>query len=148
MYNFWQFLHVTAAVTWVGAGILSLVLSLRLTVATDNPIAAPANGLVQKTAVPLFMAASLSTLITGLILAFGWIGFGPLWIKIGLGGIVFSLVMGWGYHRPHGAKIESAIQERGPSDPSVLALIRQGNVVSIVEIAILIFVIWAMVTKP
>ena len=127
---------------------MTLFLSLRLGAAKDNPIAGPATGLMAQTAVPLFMMASLSTLITGLILAFGWIGFEPLWIKIGLGGIILSLVMGFGYHRPHGAKLQAAMQESGPADAGVQALVRQGNIVAVIETLVLVFVIWAMVAKP
>ena len=148
MYEFWQFLHVTAATVWIGGSVLFLFLSLRFGAARDNPIAGPATGLMAKTSVPVFAVASLMTLVTGLIMAFGWVGFEALWIKIGLGGIILSIIMGFGYHRPHGAKLEAAMQERGPSDPGVQALVRRGNLVSVVELAILIFVIWAMVAKP
>ena len=148
MYNFWQFLHVTSATVWVGGSILALFLSFRLAAARDNPVAGPATGLMAKTSVPLFAISSLLTLITGLVLAFGWVTFEPLWIKIGLAGVIVSIVMGFGYHRPHGAKLEAAMQERGPNDASVQALVRQGNMVAVVELAFLIVVVWAMVAKP
>jgi hypothetical protein len=148
VYEFWQFLHVTAATVWIGGSVLFVFLSFRFSAARDNPIAGPATGLMAKTSVPVFAVASLSTLVTGLIMAFGWVGFEALWIKIGLGGVILSIVMGFGYHRPHGAKLEAAMQERGPGDSYVQALIRQGNLVSVVELVILVFVIWAMVTKP
>ena len=148
MYNFWQFLHVSLATIWVGGSIMFLFLAMRFGTLRENPIAGPATGLIAKTAVPLFVVASLGTLVTGLIMAFGWVGFGPLWIKIGLAGVIVSLVMGFGYHRPHGAKLEAAMQERGPADPSVQAMVRQTNMVSIAELAFLMVVIWAMVAKP
>ncbi len=148
MYDFFQFLHVLSAVTWVGAAVLALFLSLRLGAQRDNPIAGPAAGLMEKTAVPVFIVASLGTLVTGLILAFGWIGFGPLWIKIGLGGVILSIVVGFGYFKPHGEKVGAAMQERGPNDPSVLAMIRQANLVSMAELVVFAVVIWAMVAKP
>lgn len=148
MYDFWQFLHVTSAVTWVGAAILALFLSFRLGVAKDDPAAFSASRILETTSVPLFIVASLATLVTGLIMAFGWIGFGPLWIKIGLGGIVVSLIMGFGYFKPQIEKLEVAISERGPMDPGVQAKIRQMNIVSAAELVVLLIVIWAMVTKP
>ena len=148
MYNFWQFLHVTSAVVWVGSAILVLFLSLRLGAAKDNPIAVPAMRLLETTAVPLFILVSLSTLVTGLVMAFGWVGFGPLWIKIGLGGIAISLIMGFGYFKPLVEKLDAAVKEHGPEDSRVQALVRQNDIMSAVEVVVLLVVIWAMVAKP
>ena len=147
MYNFWQFLHVTSAIVWVGAASLALFLSFRLTSISD-PVASKAASLLESKSVPLFMVVSLSTLVTGLIMAFGWVGFGPLWIKIGLGGIVISLVLGFGYFKPHIEKLNVLLEERGPEDPAIRALVRQSNMVAAVELAIFLLVVWAMVTKP
>ncbi len=127
---------------------MALFLTFRLQAQNENPMAGPATGLMMKTSVPLFAIASLTTLVTGLILAFGWVTFGPLWIKLGLAGVIVSIVMGFGYHRPHGAKVEAAMQARGPNDEGVKALLRQGNMVAVAELLFLIFVVWAMVAKP
>lgn len=148
MYNFWQFIHVASAITWVGGGVMTLFLTLRWRAATADPMAGPATGLMAQTGVPLFATASLATLVTGLIMAFGWTGFDPLWIKIGLAGSLITLVMGFGYHKPHDAKLNAAVQEKGPDDASVQALTRQGLVVSIIEMVILFGVVLTMVTKP
>ncbi len=148
MYDFWQFLHVTSAIVWVGGAVMTFFLSTRFTAARDNPLAGPATGLMEKTAVPLFVVASLATLVTGLVMAFGWIGFGPLWIKIGLVGIILSLVVGFAYFKPHGEKVEAAIAERGPDDAGVQAMVRQAQTVSAAELVVLAIVVWAMVVKP
>ena len=148
MYNFWQFLHVTSAVVWIGSATLVLFLSLRLGAAKGNPIAAPAMRLMETTAVPLFMIVSLSTLVTGLVMAFGWVGFGPLWIKIGLGGIAISLIMGFGYFKPLVAKLDAATREHGPEDSRVQALVRQNDIMAALELIVFLVVIWAMVAKP
>lgn len=148
MYNLFQFLHVLSAVVWVGAAVLATYLSIRLGSMRDNPVAGPAAGLMEKSAVPVFMVAAFGTLITGLILAFGWIGFEPLWIKIGLVGVILSIVVGMTYFKPHGEKLEAAMKERGPSDPSVQAMIRQATLVSMGEMVVFAIVIWAMVVKP
>jgi putative copper export protein len=147
VYDFWQFLHVTSAIVWVGAAAMALFLSVRLEAAGD-PSASTANRMVESKAVPLFMVASLATLVTGLVMAFGWIGFEPLWIKIGLGGIFLSLVIGFGYFKPRIAKLDALVAERGSEDAGVRALGRQMNVVAAVELLIFLVVVWAMVTKP
>lgn len=148
MYNFWQFLHVTSAIVWVGAAALALFLSFQLQALRGDPLATSASRLMESKSVPLFMVASLATLITGLVMAFGWTGFEPLWIKIGLGGILASLVLGFGYFKPHIAKLEVAVEERGTADPGVHAMIRQANMVASVELVIFLIVVWAMVAKP
>ena len=148
MYNLWQFLHVTSAIAWVGAAVLGLFLSFRLGAMRHNAVAAPASRLMEATAVPLYIVASLATLATGLVMAFGWVGFEPLWIKIGLGGIIISIVMGIAYFKPQVAKIDAAIEERGEADPAVQAMIRRTNFAGVIELAILLLVVWAMVVKP
>ena len=148
MYNLWQFVHVLAAVVWVGAAVLSVFLSVRLGALKDNPVAGPASGLVEKTSVPVFIVSSLGTLISGLVLAFGWVGFEPLWIKIGLGGVIISIIVGIAYFRPHGEKLEAAMEASGPDNPQVRSMIQQAQLVSIAELVVLAFVIWAMVVKP
>ena len=148
MYDFWQFLHVLFAIIWVGAAALGIFLSLRLGAMHENPVAGPASGLMEKTSVPLFMVASLGTLITGLIMAFGWVTFEPLWIKIGLGGVLLSIIVGMGYFAPHGKKLEAAIEANGPTDPSVRAMVRQAQIVSMAEMVLFAVIVWAMVVKP
>ena len=147
MYEFWQFLHVTSAIVWVGAATLALFLSFRLAAVRD-PAAFRASRLMESKSIPLFMVASLATLVTGLIMAFGWIGFSPLWIKIGLGGIFISLVLGFGYFKPHIEKLERLTVDGGSDDAGVHALVRQANLLAAVELLIFIVVVWAMVTKP
>lgn len=148
MYNFWQYLHVLFASTWVGAAVLDVFLSLRLSALRDNPVAGPATGLMQKSSVPLFIGSSFGTLITGLVLAFGWVTFDPLWIKIGLGGAILSIVVGVAYFAPIGKKVELAIEASGPKDPAVMALVRQVQIVSVAEVFLFAVIVWAMVAKP
>jgi len=126
---------------------MALFLSFRLA-AVQDPVAARASRLMESQSVPLFMIASLATLVTGLIMAFGWVGFRPLWIKIGLAGIFISLVLGFGYFKPHIEKLNVLLEERGPEDAGVRAMVRQANVVATVELLVFLVVVWAMVAKP
>jgi hypothetical protein len=103
---------------------------------------------MEKSSVPLFIGSSLGTLITGLVLAFGWVTFDPLWIKIGLGGAILSIVVGIAYFAPHGEKVEAAIEASGPNDPAVIAMVRQIQIVSVAELFLFAVIVWAMVAKP
>jgi hypothetical protein len=148
MYNFWQFLHVLFAIIWVGSAVLSVFLSLRLGALRDDPVAGPASGLIEKNSVPVFIVSSFGTLITGLILTFGWITFDPLWIRIGVGGVIVSIIVGIAYFAPHGKKLEAAIEANGPNDPSVTAMVRRAQIVSMAELILFAVIVWAMVAKP
>lgn len=148
MYNFWQFLHVVSAIVWVGASALALFLSFRLGARGEDPAAASASRLLEGLGIPLFMVASIGTLATGLVMAFVWIGFEPLWIRIGLGGIAISLIMGFGYFKPHIEKLDRLVAERGATDAAIRPMVRQANVVALAELAIFLVVVWAMVAKP
>lgn len=148
MYNVWQFLHVVSAIIWVGAAALAVFLSFRLEALKDDPLAGAAGRLMESNSVPLFMFASMSTFITGLILAFGWVGFEPLWIKLGLIGVVLSLVLGFGYFKPQIEKLDLALKERGPDHPEVRRKERQTNYVALGELVVFLIVVWAMVVKP
>ena len=148
MYNFWQYLHVLFATTWVGAAVLDVFLSLRLSALRDNPVAGAAFGLMEKSSVPLFIVSSLGTLITGLVLAFGWVTFEPLWIKIGLGGVILSIVVGIAYFAPLGKKVEAAIEANGQNDPAVMAMVHRAQIVSVAEVFLFAVIVWAMVVKP
>jgi uncharacterized membrane protein len=148
LYDFWQFLHVVSAIVWVGAAALAVFLSFRLEALHDDPLATAASRLMESNSVPLFMVASMATFVTGLIMAFGWVGFSPLWIKIGLVGVVISLALGFGYFKPQIAALEAAVAERGPNDPDFRNRIRRTNYVALGEMAVFLVVIWAMVAKP
>lgn len=148
MYDLWQFLHVVSAIVWVGGAAFAVFLSFRLEALHDDPLAGAASRLMESKSVPLFMLASMSTFVTGLVMAFGWVGFEPLWIKIGLVGVVASLALGFGYFKPKIESLAEMLDNRGPGDPEVRRLVRQTNFVALGELAVFLVVIWAMVTKP
>lgn len=148
MYNLWQFLHVVSAIVWVGAAAFAVFLSFRLEALHEDPHAGAASRLMESQSIPLFMLASMSTFVTGLVMAFGWVGFEPLWIKIGLVGVVASLALGFGYFKPKIEKLAQMLEARGPGDPDVRRLVRQTNYVALGELVVFLIVVWAMVTKP
>jgi uncharacterized membrane protein len=148
LYDFWQFLHVVSAIVWVGAAALAVFLSFRLEALSDEPLAGAASRLMESNSVPLFMVASMATFLTGLIMAFGWVGFEPLWIKIGLVGVIISLALGLGYFKPQIQKLDAAVKERGPNDPNVRRKVRETNYVALGELVLFMVVVWAMVVKP
>lgn len=148
-YELLTFLHVSAAIIWLGAGFLVLVLVLGAERAGDRIKEASHHRDVAWLAPRLFIPASLSTLILGVLLVLdGPWEFDQLWIAIALVGWAISFLLGILYFKPEGAKIGALVEERGPSDPEAARRLQRLNVVDRVQVLILFLVVVDMVVKP
>lgn len=143
------FLHVVAAVAWVGGSLLMTVLlgqALRTREEGDVASLARQAGVFG----PFVAAPAMLALI-----AFGlWaaldldLDLGATWITIGFVGWGIGLVLGGAYHGPRNAKLRRAVDEEGGRGPRVTRLLQERLLVSGLEVALYVFVIWAMVAKP
>ena len=144
-FQFLKFVHVLAAVIWVGGAFLILVLTVlsrRASVQYRHEFAKAIRG-----------ATWIFDLSSVLVLGFGiWMvldadpyGFDQAWILIGIAGLVLSVLFGL-YVGPADKKMV-ARYEAGDSAAGD-ALLERIWKVSLVYVAFLLFVIWAMVAKP
>jgi uncharacterized membrane protein len=148
-YELLLFIHVAAAVVWLGGATAVQYFAVRANRATDpmemRRVASDAEWL----ALRLFVPASLVALVAGLLLVFdGPWGFDQLWITLGLVGYLFSFLVGILFLSPESGRIAKLIEERGPVDVAVLARIRRILAVSRFELAVLFAVVLDMVVKP
>ena len=148
-YDFLQFLHVTAAIIWVGAVFTIFMLTLKAE-RSDDPMEAGRLAEIGKWLTPrLFIPVSVSVLVLGLLLV--WDGpwtFDMLWIDIGLAGYAVSFLTGILFLDPEGKRIDAAVREEGPASPRAARYIRRITIVSRIEMAILFAVVADMVIKP
>jgi uncharacterized membrane protein len=146
-YEVLLFLHIAAAVVWLGSGFFLQMLIFRAESSDDAPfkqgIANSSGWMAQR----IFIPASLVVLVVGILLTIeGPWSFGDLWIVLGLAGYAVSFLIGILYLEPEGKRIGAAM---GAGEHERAAfMIRRINAVSRIELTILYLVVAAMVLKP
>lgn len=145
MFETLKFIHVLAAIVWVGGGIVSTILGVRMRRAsTEHRLGFSRDmGFVGER---VYGPAAGIALIAGIWMVIDEpaFGFGQAWIIIGLGGFLLSSIIGVAFFGP-AAKALAADLEAGRSNDALQARISR---VSYLDLAILLVVVWAMVVKP
>ena len=140
-----KLIHVVFAVVWVGGAAFLALYGLRLARADISArIAFARQGLV---AGRIFAAAGMVTLLAGvwLVLRENLWGFDQAWVSIGLAGIALGTVLGPAFYGP---QARAVIAELEGASPAAGPRFRRIGVVSALEAAFLLVVVWAMVYKP
>ena len=148
LYDILQFVHVVAAITWVGGAILFHILGERV-VASDDPARVQAMlDDSEHLAKRFFAPASMTVLIFGVIATInGGIGFEEPWIVGGIAGIVISIVMGAGMIGPTSARLAERMRTSGLDD-EIRAGLNRIRMLSRADLVVLLVVVFLMVTKP
>jgi uncharacterized membrane protein len=147
MYDFLKFLHVLAAVVWVGGGLALNFLGTRLVAAGTS---AEISGFARQldwVGTRVFMPSSLVLLIAGIIMTIDAWSFEELWIVIGIGGFLYSFINGAFFVGPLSRRTGQLLSERDDA-PEVSANIQRLFFLGRIELAILVVVVWAMTMKP
>ena len=148
LYDVLQYVHVTAAIVWVGGATLFHIIGERAT-ATDDPariqaLLSDAEHLAKK----FFMPASMTVLIFGIITTInGDISFKEPWIVGGIAGIVLSIAVGAGMIGPTSARLAQRMPTSGLDDEIRVGL-NKVRMLSRIDLLILFVVVFLMVTKP
>jgi uncharacterized membrane protein len=146
-YEVLLFLHIAAAVVWLGAGFFLQMLTFRAESSNDGGlkqgIASNSGWMAQR----IFIPSSLVVLVVGILLTIeGPWSFGDLWIVLGLVGYAVSFLIGILYLEPEGKRIGAAMAAGDHGRAAFL--IRRINAVSWIELTVLYLVVAAMVLKP
>jgi uncharacterized membrane protein len=148
-YELLTFLHISAAIIWLGAGFLLGVLIFGAARAGDRGREAGYHRDVGWLAPRVFVPGSLATFIFGVLLTIdGDWDFGSLWITVAMIGWLASFLTGILYFKPEGQRIGALAAERGPGDPEIEARVHRVNIIDRVQLAVLFTVVADMVIKP
>ena len=148
-YELLLLLHVVAATVWLGSGFFLQALIFRAERTRDLGLTKSLGDSAEWMARRIFIPASLSVLVLGVLLVLDSpLQFDDLWILVGLGGFLFSFLVGIGLIEPEGKRIAQTIERVGPDHPEVGRRIRKINIISRVELVILYLVVADMVVKP
>ena len=148
-YEILLFLHIGAAIVWLGGGAMLQALVMRAERTTDDvlvkKLAENAKWLAQR----VFIPSSIAVLVLGILLTIeGPWAFDQLWIVLGLLGYAASFLTGILFLEPEGKRIDAAMSEHGPRSTQAVYHVRRINVVQRVELTILFLVVAVMALKP
>ena len=150
-YNAFKFVHVLAAVVWVGGACVVQVYAF-LALRTNDPLRVAAfAGDTEFVGTRIFLPTSLILLVSGLFTIHdsggGW-SYSQGWVQFGLAVIVLSIAVGAGYLGPESGRIAKATERGGVESAEVQQRIRRIFLVSRIELVFLLAVIFDMVVKP
>jgi uncharacterized membrane protein len=148
-YELLLFVHVLAAVVWIGGAASLQVLAIRAERSRDGGrvpgIAAEAEWMGSR----VFLPASIALLLAGIGLTLdGDWGFTTPWVLLGLIAYGLSALTGSLFLGPESGRIGKMVAEVGPQDPEVIARIKRIFVVSRIELVVLLFIVFDMTVKP
>ena len=148
-YELLLFLHIAAAVIWLGSGFFVQMLVLRAEQASDRLLLKQFSGHSAWLAQRIFIPASLAVLVLGILLTIeGPWSFDQLWIVLGLVGYAISFFVGILFIEPEGKRIHGAMEAHGPESSQAAFHVGRINVVSRMELVVLYLVVYVMVLKP
>jgi uncharacterized membrane protein len=148
-YDTLKFVHVLAAITWVGSAIYAQALATKV-MGENDPVrlartAADIGGLGKRLITP----AAITVLVFGIwLIAVGPWGLSDTWVWLGLVGIAITIATGAGFLGPESERLAKLGAERPPDDPEVQRRIKRVFMVSRVDLVVLILVVADMVFKP
>ncbi len=149
-YDLLVFLHVSAAIVWLGAGFVLAVLVFGAERSGERGREAGYHRDVGWLAPRLYIPASVSTLVLGILLVLdeeAW-SFDQLWITIGLAGWLVSFGLGFFYFRPEGERIGELAAQHGPDHPELGQRLHRLNVIDRLQLVLLFLMVADMVIKP
>jgi uncharacterized membrane protein len=148
-YELLVFLHVAAAIVWLGGALVLQYFAFRAERADDPLEMHRVSSDAEWLAMRLFVPASLAVLVFGILLVLdGPWGFDQLWIVLGLLGYAFSFFLGILFLSPESGRIARLIEQHGPAHEAVTSRIGRILALSRFELGILFAVVLDMAVKP
>ncbi|ESY50870.1 MULTISPECIES: DUF2269 family protein [unclassified Mesorhizobium] len=146
-YSLFKFLHVMAAILWLGGGFAMLLVSILADRAGDDETLMVMLRTTDKLGLRLFVPASIATLASGLVLTSLWTGFSDLWVVIGLCGYAAAFLTGILVLKPSFEKLAAMLAADGMT-PAAIAFGRRMIRIVKFDFVIMIVVVADMVLKP
>jgi uncharacterized membrane protein len=148
-YDTLKFLHVLAAITWVGSAIYAQALATKAMGEGDPARLAATAKDIGDLGKRLITPAAIAVLLLGVwIVAVSPWNFTDTWVLLGLIGIGITIVTGAGFLGPESERLAKLSAERDPSDPEIQRRIRRIFAVSRFDLIVLVLVVADMVFKP
>jgi uncharacterized membrane protein len=148
LYELLLFVHVAAAVIWVGGGAMIQFFGLRVLAANDPNRLAQFGGDVERIGNRALVASSFVALLSGFALVWEsdfWT-IGEDWIIIGLILFAVTFLAGAGFFGPESGRIKKVIETQGVE--AAQGRIKRLLVLTRIDLIVLFLIIFDMSVKP
>jgi uncharacterized membrane protein len=149
-YEFLLFVHIAAAVIWVGGATIIQVYALRIMRASDPMRIADFGHDVEWVANRTLLPSSALAFVSGLWLVIDsdfW-GFGEDWIVIGLILFAITFLAGALYFGPETGRLGKLAESEGPTSPVFQVRLQRQLALTRADLMVLFLIIFDMATKP
>ena len=150
LYDVLLFVHILAAIIWVGGAVMFNVFGTRAARSGDPQRAAAITRDIEWVGQRIIAPTSLVLLAMGLIMVRvndAWT-IGQAWIILALVGFGLTFLAGILFFGPESGRIAKGIEERGAEDPDVQRRIRRLIATSRFDLVLLALIVADMVFKP
>jgi uncharacterized membrane protein len=149
-YDVLLFLHILAAMAWIGSGFLAQVLAVMAQRRRHDATFATLFQYVADLGLKLFMPASLAVVVLGVALvADGPWSFDQLWIVLGLVGFAATFLTGLLVFKPQGDRLAEMIErDGGTMGPEAQTLAMRLLTLGRIDYVVLLAVVFDMAVKP
>lgn len=148
LYHIMKFVHIAAAIAWIGGGIVLLMLVQRVRADGNAAEMSALLGRIEALGKGFFAPMSVAVLVAGIVMAAIGGLFAAPWVSAGFLGIFVSAGIKMGYLTPTSGKLRALIDQHGMNHPGVGRLGAQIMLVSRIDTGILMLIVAAMVFKP
>ena len=144
------FIHVSAAIVWVGGSVMVQFFGFRAAASGDAQRQLAFIDDIRAIGAKVFGPAGIILLIAGiwLVIDLDVYGFDQAWISIAFTIVIIGAILGPAFYGRQTKLIAAEAEERGAEDPGVQLRIQRIFLVSRVELVLLFIAVYAMVFKP
>ena len=146
-YTIFKFLHVAAAVIWIGGAFIMIMLGAQAQRSKNDDEMVGVVRQVGWAADRIYVPSSMATLIFGLITAGLGNLWSQLWVSLGLVGVVATIALGVLVLTPRAKKVQAGFAAGGVT-AEVVAVSREILTIAKFDAVLLFTVIADMVLKP
>jgi len=147
-YGLIKYIHVLAAIVWVGGAFTLQLLAIRVS-RSDDPGDLPRFGAwAEAVGSRAFLPASLILFVAGLIMVVQRWAFSDLWVSISMLLWILSALTGALYLGPRSKKVGELFAAEGPTSVAARAGMARLFVVSRLELVSFAIIVFLMVVKP
>lgn len=149
MENLFKFIHVSAAIVWLGAGVAFQVMNARVATEKDPASLAVLSAQGEWFGRVFFSTAATVTLLAGIATTIvGPWSFAAFWISYGFVGIILSIIIGAVLISRATNELNDVVAADGAASPRASALQRRLATLGAIDLVILFSVVAMMVYKP